>query len=106
MYIGGMDKSQIDKYIQEKRAREQEQEEQKIFKEFEEANWYIMENRPHIITFISSGNDFDHRIEIMKNRKEYRAFLKSGYREIPYFITPKIHQLLHKLFELWGWFDE
>lgn len=74
-----------------------EQEEQKIFKEFEELGYRVCYNK----------NDFN--ILALYNDKQgstINVFEDKTYNCSYTDITLKEHQLLHKLFELWGWFDE
>lgn len=77
-----------------------EQEEQKIFKEFEELGYNITTNDKYLVIF-----DSNKQFIIDKTYKEY--FVSNWSNEHNrYRINLQEHQLLHKLFELWGWFDE
>lgn len=70
------------------------QQEQKIFKELKNIGWEVTFRNLKGIDF---QNIIGQRISIYLTNKSYysKATLSS-----------KTHQLLHKLFELWGWFDE
>ena len=70
-------------------------EEQYIFKQFEDLGYVF---REHNQLFIIESPIHRVRIWINKDNKNYWA----GQGDI----DMKIHWLLHKLFELWGWFDE
>lgn len=78
-----------------------EQEEQKIFKEFEEKGWKYK--------FADYGYGINQLI-FRKPTKEYIYHITIYLKEHTYYfdfgLDAEIHQLLHKLFELWGWFDE
>ena len=78
-----------------------EQEEQKIFKEFEELG-YTIENIGSILYLRNKEQDVDIKIWIFG--KEYSCSIYN--RSLVSMITLQEHQLLHKLFEIWGWFDE
>ena len=69
------------------------QEEQKIFKEFEKLDWVIDDEYDCVIF----RQYFSYEILINKEDMTYRSNISLNMKE---------HQLLHKLFELWGWFDE
>lgn len=85
------------------------QEEQKIFKEFKDWNIVINDRnqcvltKPHPII-----KDSIFRATINKEIKQYEVTLynQSNKEILHSMITMEFHQLLHKLFELWGWFDE
>ena len=80
-----------------------EQEEQKIFKEFEELG-YGIERNTDISEIYLTNKRADCKIVINKFKETYyvREFYTNEYQ----MLLQKEHQLLHKLFELWGWFDE
>lgn len=80
-----------------------ELEEQKIFKEFEELG-YEIERNPHISEIYLTNKKADCKIVINKFKKFYyvREFYTPEYQTL----LLNEHQLLHKLFELWGWFDD
>ena len=79
-----------------------EQEEQKILKELQE-DWAIIENNE---TYLILINEFDTRLEIEKKVKRYECYYYGdSYVDIKRYsglIDHCTHQLLHKLFELWG----
>lgn len=75
-----------------------EQEEQKIFKEFEENGWSWSYKTKYLIYF--SRNNIKYRLFEHIMIKEEKTYFTD------WDIDMKTHQLLHKLFELWGWFDE
>lgn len=81
-----------------------EQEEQKIFKEFEELGYRFRESSINknviaIECFEENSNVFcKNRIWITKSKKSYWVGLGN--------ISMQVHQLLHKLFKIWGWFDD
>ena len=76
-----------------------EQEEQKILKEFEELGYECIINDKYFLEL--RAKRICNLIHISKKYKWYGTdsedILQIGMQE---------HQLLHKLFELWGWFDE
>ena len=74
-----------------------EQEEQKIFKEFEEMGYEIEQGIIMGLNQVRIENDWL-EIVIYKTEKTYRVWRGA--------VSMKVHQLLHKLFELWGWFNE
>ena len=84
-----------------------EQEEQKIFKEFEELGYHIhyfyddkgIITAKRITKYISSKKDNGYQLEI------YCSFKDKTYSS-NFILDMQLHQLLHKLFEIWGWFDE
>lgn len=83
-----------------------EQEEQKIFKELQE-DWAIAENNEAYLILV---NEFDQILEIEKIVKRYECYCYGdSYADRKYryscLIDYYTHQLLHKLFELWGWFE-
>lgn len=79
-----------------------EQEEQKIFKEFEELGYEIDEIKGYNICLYKYYEKYDEDYAIIIDLKN-----KCYYCEcMDVVIDMKIHQLLHKLFKLWGWFDE
>lgn len=77
-----------------------EQEEQKIFKEFEELGYKKRSSKFHYLYLRRFDEDglIDEEIIINLRDKKY----DKRYN----FLTLQEHQLLHKLFELYGWFDE
>lgn len=77
-----------------------EQEEQKIFKEFEELGYHIITNDKYLVIF-----DSNKQFIIDKTQQEYFVSNWSNDHD-RYRITLQEHQQLHRLFELWGWFDE
>lgn len=79
-----------------------EQEEQKIFKEFEELG-YKVEKHNDSIDFRNTEKEEVIFINLLK-----KMYAKTDTTNlcIPLMFTLKEHQPLHKLFELWGWFDE
>lgn len=80
-----------------------EQEEQKIFKEFEELG-YEIERNTDISEIYLTNKKADCKIVIDKFKRFYyiREFYSTEYQTL----LLQEHSLLHKLFELWGWFDE
>lgn len=80
-----------------------EQEEQKIFKEFKERG-YVIEQNPNTSEIYLISIEFDCKIVINKFKKYYyiREFYTPEYQTL----LLEEHILLHKLFELYGWFDE
>ena len=74
-----------------------EQEEQKILKQFEEKGYKGSEKIAYGRALFIERN-YDLEICVYISKKEYKTRLGV--------ITVELHQLLHKLFELWGWFDE
>lgn len=79
-----------------------EQEEQKIYTEFEILGYEIQE----LTSYISMFNEIDGvYIYIDTRNKLYEKYDDFG-ENCSSLITLKEHQLLHQLFELWGWFDE
>lgn len=74
-----------------------EQEEQKIFKEFEKLGYSVCYNKNDVNILALYNNKQGSTINVFAD-KTYSC----RYTDI----TVKEHQLLHKLFELWGWFDE
>lgn len=79
-----------------------EQEEQKIFEEFEELGYRIYGKNDYYIFLVN--NQTNRTINIHLKSKMYEKFYK-GIATITSAFTMKEHQLLHKLFTLWGWFD-
>lgn len=77
--------------------------EQEVFDEFEELGYKIKINNDDVLQFIVKDEDVV--LEINKKFKEYKEFCYCGIL-LPENITLKEHQLLHKLFSIWGWFDE
>lgn len=86
-----------------------EQEEQKIIQLFNNKNWVKIDednllirfSKPYRIKGISTI------ITIHKDMKSYEVYqLNEIGMTRNCVITLELHQLLHKLFELWGWFDE
>lgn len=82
-----------------------EQEEKKIFKEFEELGWKVRFNDDYCLKLI---NEWYCTILIDKTLKVYECYCTTiqGEIEVSSLINVKTHQLLHRLFEIWGWFDE
>lgn len=74
-----------------------EQEEQKIFKEFEKLGYEVRQGKILGQSQVIIENDWL-EIVIYKYEGTYRVWRGS--------VPIKIHQLLNKLFKLWGWFDE
>lgn len=83
-----------------------EQEEQKIFKEFEELGYEnkIHPTYSHMVYLVSDDEDPDLVLTIYIN-KESRAYWKTYTGAEFECFTLREHLLLHKLFELWGWFE-
>lgn len=83
-----------------------EQEEQKILKELQE-DWAIVKNNEYYLILI---NEFGQILEIEKMVKGYECYsYGDSFADIKRYsglIDCYTHQLLYKLFELWGWFDE
>lgn len=86
-----------------------EQEEQKILKEFKDwnivtntQNWCVL-TKPHPII-----KDSIYRATINKEIKQYVVTLynQRNQQTLHSQTTMELHQLLHKLFTLWGWLDE
>ena len=75
-----------------------EQEEQKIYKEFEKLGYRIIYNNDDLLEF--EHVKFLNNIEINKEHKWYGNSSENIIQ-----LDMKEHQLLHKLFELWGWFE-
>lgn len=69
------------------------QEEQKIFKEFERLGWKVIYRYKQDIDLVDSLNK---RISIY--------FIEQSYFSTAT-LTMKEHQLLHRLFEIWGWLE-
>lgn len=79
-----------------------EQKEQKIFKEFEELGYRIFAIENYNICLYKYYEKYNEEYAItidLKNKCYYCD-------DMDIVIDMKIHQLLHKLFELWGWFDD
>lgn len=82
-----------------------EQEEQKIFKEFFKIGFVIhySEDYKYLLDLINLEE-----MSIIKIDKKNEIYIKvdsvTDNEFVP--ISKKEHQLLHKLFESWGWFDE
>lgn len=73
------------------------QQEQAIFKELEEKGYKITEKIAFGQAFvIEKGYSLD--VIVYKTKREYKTRLGE--------ISIELHQLLHRLFEIWGWFDE
>ena len=70
-----------------------EQEEKKIFQALEKLDW-VREEEYDCVIF---RQYFSYEILINKEDMTYKSNISLNMKE---------HQLLHKLFELWGWFDE
>lgn len=91
------------------KEREKEKEEQKIFKEFEELGYKWKEDEI-FITLINQKNG--KCIKINKNLKDYKCYdlfmtpTLLHTNNIALWVTLQEHQLLHRLFEIWGWFNE
>ena len=80
-----------------------EQEEQKILKEFKKIGYESQSSPKNEKEF--SMLSLNALIVINKKTKEYiKVNCYSLSEFVP--ISLKEHQLLHKLFEIWGWFDE
>lgn len=73
-----------------------EQEEQKIFKQFEELGYKVSEKLAYGRSLIIEKG-YSIVVQIYISQKKYHTV---GY------IPVELHLLLHKLFEIWGWFDE
>ena len=82
-----------------------EQEEQKIFKNFFKLGYSVhySEDNKDLIEFINVEE-----MSIIKINKKSKRYMKLDNVIYSSFvpISAKEHILLHKLFELWGWFDE
>lgn len=77
------------------------QQEQAILKEFEELG-YEYEKNQDSHQFI----DYEKEKVIVIN-SEIKSYAKCDADvRWPLYVTSKEHQLLHQLFEIWGWFDE
>lgn len=76
--------------------------EQEVFKEFEELGYVIIKYNWYTIRLICK--ELDTTIEIDTEDRWYES--KYTDYDRPQCLTMKEHQLLHKLFKLWGWFDE
>lgn len=78
-----------------------EQEEQKIFKEFEELGYKIFYNGAYVVLV----NDFKKiNIFTVGNAYSYTCCSTTPPTTNAY-LTMKEHQLLHRLFEIWGWLE-
>ena len=71
-----------------------EQEEQEIFKKFEELGYEVRQGKILGQSQVIIEDDWL-EIVIYKYEGTYRVWRGS--------VPIKIHQLLHKLFEIWGW---
>ena len=82
-----------------------EQEEQKIFKELFKIGFstHYSEDNETLLEFINMEE-----MSIIKIDKKGKRYIKVDYVTYTNFvpISNKEHQLLHKLFELYGWFNE
>lgn len=76
------------------------QQEQEIFKEFEKLGYEIYQEKNYIAIKNKAKKT---EITIKFNGKYYFKRNDDNFWEI---ITFQEHQLLHRLFEIWGWFDE
>ena len=78
-----------------------EQEEQKIFNKLYEKGFTFSNSNGWLFIkkYSTQMQDCTIVISIDKYGKEYRT-------DDDFYISSEIHQLLHKLFELWWWFDE
>lgn len=71
----------------------------------------IIQHYPNKMQPYTTTHHFDCiRIEVWKNLKHYIVFRATkdsinGYKQHICHIAIKVHQLLHKLIELWGWFE-
>lgn len=83
--------------------------EQEVLKEFKDwnitindQNWCVL-TQPHLII-----KDSIYRVTINKKIKQYVVTLynQRNQQTLYSMTTMELHQLLHKLFEIWGWFDE
>ena len=87
------------------------QQEQAIFKEFEELGYECVfsNNKKHLVLMKNVkkdkyNGDYTKIISINSITKKYSCYIDESYSFDD--ITLQEHQLLHKLFEIWGWFDE
>lgn len=87
----------------QRKEKEKEQKEQKIFKEFEKFGYEIKINNDDVLQFIVKEEDIN--LKINKKFKKYEKFYYGGII-VSEHIDLEEHQLLHKLFSIWGWFDE
>lgn len=80
-----------------------EQEKQKIFKEFEELGYKIQKSVMGFnnIIYISNIENMSTIVIDTKNKLYSKHYTISFDSSMP--ITLQEHQLLHKLFEIWGW---
>ena len=74
--------------------------EEDIFKEFEELGYKKRNSQFHFLYLRRFNEDglIDEEIIINLRDKKYEKKYS--------FLTLQEHQLLHRLFEIWGWFDE
>lgn len=75
-----------------------EQQEQAIFKELEEFGWEYNEKPNNKMLFERYSQEYD-SYDFILIHKETKTYTSNS-------IDMKTHQLLHRLFEIWGWFDE
>ena len=68
--------------------------EQEVLKEFEKLEYRLFSKSENVIHLIDE-----------KKSKRYEKFYLANYC-LTAELTMKEHQLLHKLFEIWDWFDE
>lgn len=87
-----MSKSHIE-WLEEQCEPKKKPTEQDIFKEFEELGYHITKG----LNSIKFYNNKNSKKIMIWNDKTYIANA---------FFTIKEHQLLHRLFEIWGWVDE
>lgn len=74
--------------------------EQEVLKVFEEWGYHITTNDKYLVIF-----DSEKQFIIDKEQKQY--FVSNWNNEHDrYKITLQEHQLLHRLFAIWGWLDE
>lgn len=76
-----------------------EQEEQKIFKELENKGYEIHKIEGYNICLYKYYEKYDEEYAIIIDLKNKCYYCES----MDVVIDMKIHQLLHQLFEIWGW---
>jgi hypothetical protein len=79
-----------------------QQQEQEILKEFEELG-YEIERNIDISEIYLTNKKADCKIVINKFKKIY--YVREFYTPEYQMLLLNEHQLLHRLFEIWGWFD-
>ena len=85
--------------------------EEDIFKEFENLGYECVfsNNKKHLVLMKNVkkdkyDGDYSKIISINSITKNYSCYIDESYSFDD--ITLKEHQLLHRLFEIWGWVDE